>query len=402
MRGRVLMAVAAALGVAMVLAGCGKASGGSGGKDEPYRVLVTGGVSSAGVLGANAKTSINAAQAGADVVNRMGGVAGRKVEVTVVDDGGDATTAVTKLREAIAKQKPDLFLNSGPSQITAATLPILKQNKILSFNISPVEGSSEPSKYPLNFDLGTSSTDIASGIASFAKDQGYHTVGVVRSSTSYGKEFDNAVKTVFPEYGLSIVDDEQYDSAALDMTPQLETIQSHHPDALVIDAYGPAVGYLLKGVDKLGWNVPIISDDAVSATGLVSTPEPAGLLGTPLVRNLHLEMQASAVYDAGDSRVKQLVEAMTAIAPIPSTLINAQNYDALPLIAAAAKKVGSADDAGALAKALEDPAVQKDAATAIWTAHNYTAESHASNVGAAGFRFIKPSAVKDGQFHPEG
>lgn len=399
---RVLAALAAVTGVVLVVSGCGMSSSSSSGKDDPYRVIVTGGLSSPGVLGANAKTSINAAKAGAAVVNKSGGVADRKVIVTVVDDGGNPTTAVTKLREAISKHTPDLYLNSGPSTITAATLPILKQNKILSMNISPIEGSSDPSKYPLNFDLGTSSSDIAAGIASNAQKHGYHSVGILHGSTSYGMDFTKVAKEVLPKFGVSVADEEQYDPEALDMTPQLQAIRSHHPDALVIDAYGPAVGYLLKGVVKIGWNLPILSDDAVSATGLVSTPAPSGLLGTAFVRNLHLEMQASAVYDPKDARVKKAVAAMKTIGSIPSTLINAQNYDALPLIAAAAKRVGSAGDPSALAKALEDPAVQKNAKTAIWQTHNYTAKSHASNVGADGFRFVKPSPVKDGQFHPEG
>lgn len=216
---RVVAVIAAITGAVLVLTGCGSSSSSSGGgKDDPYRVLVTAGLSSPGVLAANSKTSVNAAKAGAAMVNASGGIAGRKVEVTVVDDGGDPTTAVTKLREAISKHKPDLYLNSGPSQIAAATLPILKQNEILSFNIGPTTDSDNPAKYPLNFDLSPSATDYAKGFVAYAKKKGYSSLGILHGGSSYGMSFGKESKAVFSKAGLSVVDVEQYDTKALDMT----------------------------------------------------------------------------------------------------------------------------------------------------------------------------------------
>lgn len=396
---RVVAVIAAITGAVLVLTGCGSSSSSSGGgKDDPYRVLVTAGLSSPGVLAANSKTSVNAAKAGAAMVNASGGIAGRKVEVTVVDDGGDPTTAVTKLREAISKHKPDLYLNSGPSQIAAATLPILKQNEILSFNIGPTTDSDNPAKYPLNFDLSPSATDYAKGFVAYAKKKGYSSLGILHGGSSYGMSFGKESKAVFSKAGLSVVDVEQYDTKALDMTPQLQAIRSHHPDALVIDAYGPGVGYLLKSLAKLGWNVPVLADNSVSATGLISTPAPSGLLGTDKVRNVEMEVFPSTVYSKDDNTVNKAVDAMKKIGEIPSTLINAYNYDALPLVAAAAKKVGKADDPTALAKALEDPSAQHSAKVAVLQGYHFTAQSHEPNLDADGFLFIKPSPLKDGQF----
>ncbi len=91
--------------VHLLLVSCGTADPAeSDGADEPYRVLVTGGISAQGALAANAKTSILAAKAGAQVQNEAGGIGGRRIELTVVDDGGDPTKAVTELRKAITAQ----------------------------------------------------------------------------------------------------------------------------------------------------------------------------------------------------------------------------------------------------------------------------------------------------------
>lgn len=397
---RVVAIIAIIAGAVLVLSGCGSSSSSSGGgKGDPYRVLVTGGLSASGVLAANAKTSVIAAQAGAAMVNASGGVAGRKVEVTVVDDGGNPTTAVTELRKAISEHKPDLYLNSGPSQIAAATLSLLKQNKILSFNIGPTTDSDNPGKYPLNFDLSPSATDYAKGFVAYAKKKGYTSIGLLHGGSSYGMSFGKESKAAFEKAGLSVVDVEQYDTKALDMTPQLQAIQSHHPDALVIDAYGPPVGYLLKSLGKLGWDVPVLADNSVSATGLISTPAPSGLLGTDKVKNLMMEVFTSTVYNEGDATVNKAVAAMKKKGKIPSTLINAYNYDAIPLVAAAARKAGKADDPSALATALENRSTQKKAKVAILKGYHFTSKSHSPNLDANAFLFIKPSPLKDGQFH---
>lgn len=389
--------VAAVVGVGMVASGCaGDAS--SGGSDDKFRVMITAGLSAQGVLAANSRTSVNSAKASAAALNREGGIDGRQIEVIVSDDGGKPTTAVTNLREQVAKQKPDLYLNSGPSTIASATLPILQQNKIVSFNIGPTADSSDPSKFPLNFDLSPSPSDYAKGFVEHAKEKGYRTVAMIHGSSTYSIAFGEQVEKAFTEAGIRVATNQQFEQDSLDMTPQLQAAQATKADVLVMDAYGAAVGYLLKSLEKLGWDVPVLADNSVSATGLMSTPPPDGALGTSQVKNVLMQVFHSTVADPSDKRVNDAVAAMKKFGEIPSTLINAYNYDALPLIAAAVESAGGTDDPAEVAKALEDPEVQQKAETVILREYHFTAEAHSPNSTADAFVFIKPSVLKDGQF----
>ena len=140
---------------------------------------------------------------------------------------GDATIAVTKLREAInSGNKPDLYLNSGPSSIAAAVLPILKQNNILSMSMAPSPDSTDPSKFPLNFDLAPGATDTARGISEYAKSKGYSSVGVLHGSTAYGELFGEEMTSALQSAGLKAAGNEEYDAAALDMTAQLQSLKN--------------------------------------------------------------------------------------------------------------------------------------------------------------------------------
>ena len=395
---RRLLAYAVTTTAAVLLAGCG--GGGSAGtnQQEPYRVLITGGLSAQGVLAANAATSVLAAQASAEDVNAKGGINGRRIEVTVVDDAGDATQAVTKLREAVASSaKPDLYLNSGPSTISTATLPLLTQNKILSFNVAPTKDSADPTKFPLNFDLSPSPDDQAKGVAAEAKARGYTSIGVIHGSSAFGETWGPAIERAMTAAGITVVGNEEYDVASLDMTPQLQALQAKQPQALAVDGYGAPVGYLLQSVSRLGWNVPMMGDPSVSATSLVTSEPPAGVLGTPQVANLTTQVYKSTSYDPAATRVNEMVASMAKLGQIKANLILAYNYDALLLVAAAAKDAGSTDPT-ALAKSLEKPAVQDSAGTAVIKAYHFTGTAHSPNADPAEFVFVRPSVVKDGQF----
>jgi|EndMetStandDraft_2_1072991.scaffolds.fasta_scaffold100460_1 branched-chain amino acid transport system substrate-binding protein len=394
-------ALVAALAVsAVALAGCsGSSSGADTGSDGPYRVLVTGAISGQGALAANSQTSILSAKAGVEAVNQAGGIGGRQVELTVVDDGGDATRAVSNLREAVASgKKPDLYLNSGPSTVSAATLPILKQNKILSFNIGPTAESSDPNEFPLNFDLASGPDENAATMARYIKGKGYQSVGTIHGSSAYGEVFGEAMEDALGAEGVSSTGSEEYDVAALDMTAQLQALKNKGTQALVIDAYGAPLGYLLNSLQRLEWNIPLIGNTSVSGTSLVSKPAPEGVLGTPATANLVMHVLSSTVYNPDDAAVNTMVENMKALGDIPSTLILADNYDALPLVVAAANKVGSSTDPEALADALENQEVLDTAKTAFAPAYHYTAESHASKPGDAAYEFVPPSKLLNGQY----
>lgn len=366
--------------------------------DDVYRVMISAGLSSVGPLANNAATSVLAARAGVEQINNAGGIGGRQVELTVVDDAGEPSTAVTKLRQALTSSgKPDLYLSSGPSTVSAAVLPILDQKGVLSFNIAPTADSGNPETFPLNFDLAPSISSFAAGIVAHAKDTGYRSIGVIHGSSATGELFGTSLATAAANAGVAITGNEQYDGAALDMTSQLVRLQSGRPDVLVIDAYGSPLGFILRDLTKLGWNVPLIGDVSVAATELVSSLPPEGLVGTPSVKNLTMQVAASARFDPSATVTNAAVEAMAALGSIESTLGVAYNYDALPLVQAAADAAGSTDPSK-IAASLEDPQVTAKASTAIIPHYSFSPSSHSFGIPVDQLAFVPPSVRVNGQF----
>lgn len=404
-RKRVIAAVAALALSALALTGCSGGESpkpsGSGGSGEPIKVVVLGGLGAKGILADNATTSVTAAKASVAAVNDAGGILGRKVEITHLEDNADPTIAVTKLREYIATSgKPTLVLNSGPSTVTEATLPILTQNKVLYFNIGPTTDSANPKVNPYSFDLSASVPDYLNSFVAEAKTRGYKKIGILHGSSAYGELFGAKAKDMYAAAGFTVTGDEGYDNAALDMTAQLSALRAGNPDVLVLDAYGAPLGYVLQSLQKLGWGVPIMGNSSVAATGLIATEAPAGVLGTDQVKNLTMQVYSSTQYDPKATLVNNAVTRMLAAGPIKSSLILAYNYDSVFLLKAAAESAKTVDDPDALVKALIDPAVQKAAGTAILGKYGFTADVHAPNLAPTEFSFIKPGKLVNGQFQP--
>lgn len=96
-------------------------------------------------------------------------------------------------------------------------------------SMAPSPDSTDPSKFPLNFDLAPGATDTARGISEYAKSKGYSSVGVLHGSTAYGELFGEEMTSALQSAGLKAAGNEEYDAAALDMTAQLQSLRIRVP-----------------------------------------------------------------------------------------------------------------------------------------------------------------------------
>lgn len=397
-------AIAAMAVATLTLAACSGGAGaadegaGDGAKEGPIKAVVFGGLGAEGILQNNSVTSVTAATASVAEANARGGIMGREIELTVIDDTGDPTVAVTRLRELLAgDDRPDVVMNSGPSTVAEALVPILSQEKIFSFNIGPTASTGDPKVSPYNFDLSPSVPDYVGSFVQEIGDKGYENVAILHGSSSYGELFGELAAEMFGDADLKVTDNQVYDVAALDMTPQLEALKATNPDVLVLDAYGAPLGYVLQGIDKLGWDVPILGNTSVSATGLIATEPPAGVLGTDQLKNLTMQVFNSTKFNPDDAAVNDAVALMLESGDIKSSLIPAYNFDAMLLYQAAAEKAGSLD-AEAVTAAMLEADVQKAAKTVLLTNYAFSKDSHTPHASPDEYLFIAPGPLVNGQY----
>lgn len=323
----------------------------------------------------------------------------------MVDDAGSATTAVTKLESAInSSTPPAVFLQGDESTTAAAVLPILTQNKVVSFNQAPTATSGVPSVTPYNFDLSPSVGNYAAAFCPYVKAHGGSSVAILHGNDAYGVPLGAAIQSACTADGVKVTGNQSFDTTALDMTPQLEALQAGNPSYLLVQAYGAPAGYILQDIQKLGWKVPILGDDSFGVSQVVNAPAPTGFLGTPLVANLKVQTFASAVYRPAAQQpaaLNAMISALKEQGPIPASLILAYMYDGVILAAEGAKAAGTTTNGAAIAAAVARLA-PGGPPTAIFPSYHFTSSSHAPNVPISSLTFVAPTKLVDGQMGAPG
>jgi len=399
-------ALVSAMAVAVLgLSACGNSSGNntnSSSDQPPLRIVITSSLSTSGVS-ANDQTALLAAKAAVATINAAGGVLGKPVELSTVEIANDPTSAVSKLQQQwTSANKPVIYLQVGASTIASATLPIASQNKVVSFNQAPTATSGDPSKFPYNFDLSPSTPNYAEAFCPELKKMNAKSFGIIYNDTPFAESLTGEIQKQCSAAGLTVVGREKFATNSLDVTPQLSALQAKNPDVLVVSSYGAPSGYVLQGRAKLGWNVPLLGDNAFMVSPVVNSSPPTGMLGTSSENNVRAEVFQSTVYRSDQPQaLSNMIAKMKANGNIPAPLIVAYAYDEVILAAEGAKAAGSTTDAAKIAKAIEG-LKPGGPATAVFPAYHFSSTSHSANVDASAFVFTAPTKVIDGQFGAPG
>jgi branched-chain amino acid transport system substrate-binding protein len=229
-------------------------------------------------------------------------------------------------------------------------LPIMTKNKILYVGQNGGSAINDPAKYPYAFSVNVPETVSVNVVTQFLKEHNYKKVGVMQSNSASGQSEMKAFEKVFPENGITW-SVQTFDPTSLDMTPQLEALKAENPEALVtVTAFGRGALTLLSGRQKIGWDVPVVGDIALSAQDL------AGSLGMEALNNVNHAVFLVQKYVEPGKRTpafNTFFDALKKQGPLVTSLnVYSFSYDELQIVNEAAKQAQSTDP-DALAKALE-------------------------------------------------
>ncbi|CAN5232440.1 ABC transporter substrate-binding protein [soil metagenome] len=393
---KVLTFVGAAVAI-VALAGCSSgapaAGGSSGASGGTFNVYMN--TPATGALANASKANQEALAVAVDAINKDGGILGKKVKVTIADDGLDATKAVTLLQEQIDKQKPDLVYMGATSNEALALLPLLTRNKILSTGLVQAHAINDPKSYPYAFVPYVEGSVDAQAILAKLKSENAKKVAILTANDANGQSAADSFSAAFKTAGIA-VSAETYAPADLDMTSQLQRLESSKPDALVIQGFGAAVGHILESRTKLGWDIETLTHSSIgNGQDLSKISKPADWAGIELMV-FPLNAGTSDFNKAArDSFFASLKSAGSALDQ-PGHYY-ALYWDSLHLFKKAAEQAKSTDP-DKMKAALENlkPAASDDQLITfpneVWTADDHFFNFPADQT----FTFVKPGPLVDG------
>ena len=157
-----------------------------------------------GPLAARARPATEAINAYFESVNQSGGVNGRRLKLTTLDDGFEPKRAAENTRKLIAEDKVFTMFMSGGGPSTLAALPVLTAFQVpLVGSTSGSDTLRKPNK--LVFHLKASYSQEFTKIAEFIKGTGVQRVAVIYSDDASGREAQQLSVAALKQIGLQPV-----------------------------------------------------------------------------------------------------------------------------------------------------------------------------------------------------
>lgn len=187
--------------------------------------------------------------------NDDGGINGRQLKMVYYDDESKPEKTVQNFQKLIKKDGVNVIVGPSTTTTTVAVEPMIEKEKVIMFS-----GSNAYSPPGNSFAFNTSLKQPATHLIhhEWLKEKGIKKVGVMASTDESGNLSVNIIKNNFNKKdGIEYI----FERMALDtvnVTAELTRLKEQGIEALVVIGTGAPVNIVLKGVDQLGLDKPVL------------------------------------------------------------------------------------------------------------------------------------------------
>jgi branched-chain amino acid transport system substrate-binding protein len=184
-----------------------------------------------------------------------GTIAGRTVQWIVLDDGSDATKAVSNTRKLLDEEKADVIIGSSTTPASLAMVPVAAEKRVPMIALAAsakVVDPKEPStkwvfKVPQNDSL------MADAVADSMAKNGIKTVGFIGFNDAYGDGWLTEATRALDAKGIKIVGVERYSRTDTSVTGQTLKLLAAKPEAVLVAASGTPAALPEKTLRERGY-----------------------------------------------------------------------------------------------------------------------------------------------------
>ncbi len=209
-----------------------------------------------------------------DRINAAGGVGGRKLQLIVYDDAGDAEKARTFAKRLLEQDKVDLIVGGSTTGTTMAAVPLVEQAQTPFVSLAGAVGIVEP---PKKWVFKTPHTDRMACEKIFADLRGRNLtrLALISGAGGFDKSMRGECLKVAPKYAIEIVADETYGAADTDMTAQLTKIRASGAQAVLNAGFGQGPAIVTRNYRQVGLTLPLYQSHGVASKEYIKLSGPA-------------------------------------------------------------------------------------------------------------------------------
>lgn len=293
-----------------------------------------------------------------DQINTAGGINGRPLELVVADTESDPQKALLAARRLVEREKVSALVGPTRTDTGMAVKAYLQQKNVptvMTVGGDPVIMGGRFGDFDWIFKSPQRSSVAVSRVYEFLQARGVTKVGLLTASDGFGKDGLSWLTSLAPEYGITIVADEQFAPTDTDMTTQLVKIRAAAPEFIICWTIGPAAALVSKNVHQLNLDIPLMHCHGIPDPKFLELAGEAAegnyMPSTKLMAASQLpedDPQKAAVQEF----IRLYQEVYQLERQYPMNTHSGYAWDAIMLIAEALRKVGP-DNADALRLAIE-------------------------------------------------
>jgi branched-chain amino acid transport system substrate-binding protein len=278
-----------------------------------------------------------------DKINAAGGVAGKKIELIVYDDGGDANKARTFATRLLEDDRVVAMVGGSTTGTTMAMIPVFEEAKVPFISLA---GGIEVVDPVRKYVFKTPHTDkmACEKIFENLKLRGFTRIAMISGTDGFGASMRGQCFKVAANYGIQITADETYGPRDTDMTAQLTKIKNTAGiQAVVNPGFGQGPAIVTRNFAQLGMSAtPLYESHGVASKSFID-------LAGPAADGVRLPAAALLIGDKlpeGDPQKKVVVDykqTYEASAKQPVSTFGGHAYDGLYIMVDAMKRANSTD-----------------------------------------------------------
>jgi ABC-type branched-subunit amino acid transport system substrate-binding protein len=262
-RWRAWSAAGAVSVLALLVAGCGSSSKGSGGASAGSKLTVADVAPFTGTDAALGPTYLVSCDAATNAINTAGGVLGHQLNCKSVDTRGDPADAVPAVRQMYASTSNLALVIGCTSDEAASVVPLFTSNKTVSFCMT---GQSEFDhvKFPYFYRLVPPDLSESYAMVAIAKNHGYKRIALAFGNDIGSQTFVQPAVAAIKAAGMTLVANQTLDLSANTFRTEAAKIIAGKPDVILTEALGPTEAAFLSEVKQLngGKVIPVIGTSA--------------------------------------------------------------------------------------------------------------------------------------------
>jgi branched-chain amino acid transport system substrate-binding protein len=215
------------------------------------------------------------AQLVVDQVNARGGINGRKLELVMLDDGTNPNQTITHVNTLNDQAVVALL---GPPQSTAdlAIKPIVNQLKLPTVALGAADQQTVPVT-PYMWQTALLSSQVARGVLSYLQQQGKGKIAMLTdTANAYAVSGHDATRNALGGYGVTLVDDESFETATTNFAPLIAKVVAARPDVVLFWGTGSPPVVFTKQWAAASTGLPLMMTAAEATPLYTSAVGPAG------------------------------------------------------------------------------------------------------------------------------